>query len=269
MVERGIDVLEKDNIAEGEVLVGIASTPEDKIGRLEVVTNRYKLQGYLQGVPFAWVDLEAKDVVQDQGFDLLEKNLTPEVFEKFLQEGLLISFQDDKQLYLDKYHWQSIQFVAKNNTGYVGSVRLIMDSPENKFGLPTLEEDSIRIEEEYLDLCRSIKAELSQFAKIKQAPATVSVALLRIAAQFSKANEIKEWVATTDNLVIRLLNGVYFNFDLPKIGPSVHYLGSESTPILIDIDKSLDNAERKESSKDMARFIRGEEVQGFEWYTGI
>lgn len=274
MVEADTKVIEKDDreLREGEVIVGVATTPEEKIERLEVVTDRYKLQGYLQGVPFAWVDLDAKEVVEDNGYSLLEQNLEPAVLEKFLKEGLLISFRDSEQLYIDKYHWQSIQFVARNEQGYVGSVRLIMDTPDDqhcKFGLPTLCDKAIEIDEEWREAANKVTAELSQFAKLKEAPASVTVGLLRAVAQYSKKNNIEEWVATTDNMVVKLLNGIFFNFGLPKIGKSVQYLGSESTPILINIEQSLKNAEEKASSKEMARFIRGEEVKGFEWYTGI
>ncbi len=67
-----------------------------------------------------------------------------------------------------------------------------------------------------------------------------------------------------------MLNGIYFNFGLPKIGPSVRYLGSESTPQIINIEQAIQNADEKVSSRNMARFLRGEnDIQGFEWYTGV
>ncbi len=266
-----INVFEKD-LRDGEVIVGIASSPEEKIGRMQVVTDRYMFQGYLQGIPFVKMDLDARDVVGEGGFSLLEEHLDPEKLEDFMKEGLLISFMNEDPLYIDKYHWQSVQFVGITNQGYVGSVRLIMSNPTSEvptFKLPTLTDRKIKIEKEWKKAVKHIPAELSQFAKLKSAPGTVSVALLRAAAQYSRANGIEEWVATTDNLVIRLLNGIYFNFGLPKIGPSVCYLGSESTPILINIEESLNNAEQKASSKDTAKFLKGEAVPGFEWYTGI
>lgn len=61
-----------------------------------------------------------------------------------------------------------------------------------------------------------------------------------------------------------------FNFDLQKIGPEVSYLGSSSTPVLINIEQAIQNAEAKASSRDVARFLEGEnEIKGFEWYTGL
>lgn len=261
-------VIQEKELSEAEVSVGLAVTSEEKIGRLEVVTDRYIKEGYLQGIPFAMVDLKAEDVVQENGLGLLYDALDEGLFEKFIKEGLLLRFNGGQQLYLDKYHWQSAQFVAKTSLGYVGSVRLIMDN-NNSNKLPTLTDEKIQIEEEWREKVSHVHAELSQFAKLKEAPTSVSVALLRVAAQYSRANGIEEWVATTDNRVVKLLNGYFFNFGLPKIGPSVGYLGSESTPVLINIEESIKNAEIKPSSEGMAKFLRGEDVKGFEWYTGV
>lgn len=253
----------------------VIETPQEDIGRLEVVTDRYIREGYLQGMPFASVSLKADDVVGNDGLDLLSSELDTETFDKFMNEGLLLRFEDGIQIYLDKYHWQSVRFVAENNGEYVGSVRLIMDSGGlnyNHFPLPTLSDKNIHIYPEWEEKARAVQAELSQFAKAKgpNAPATVSVGLLRIAAQYSRAHDINEWLATTDNSVVRLLNGFLFNFDLPKIGPSVKYLGSESTPVYINIEECIKNAEKKEATKDMASFLRGENnIAGFEWYKGI
>ena len=267
-------IIPEKELGENEICVGLATTPEEKIGRLGVVTDRYIREGYLQGIPFAKVDLEARDVVEENGIGLLYDSLSEDLFDKFIKEGLLLRFSGGEQLYLDKYHWQSAQFVAKTRAGYVGSVRIIMydeGSKLNLFKLPTLVEQDINIDSEWKEKANTVKAELSQFAKIKEpyVPATVSIGLLRIAAQYSRANNIDEWVATTDNSVVKLLNGFMFNFDLPKIGPSVKYLGSESTPVLINIEQAIGNAEKKGSSEDIARFLRGDDVKGFEWYTGV
>ena len=138
--------------------------------------------------------------------------------------------------------------------------------------MPTREEESIQIEDNWKERAKTVKAELSQFAKQKEpyVPATVSLGLLRAAAQYSRANNIEEWLATIDNSVVRLFNGFMFNFDLPKIGPGVKYLGSESTPVLINIEQAIQNAQRKASSQDIARFLKGEnDIKGFEWYNGI
>lgn len=266
-------VIKEKELLEGEVSVGLAVTPQEMIGRLDVVTDRYIREGYLQGIPFARIDLEAEEVVQENGLGLLYESLEPKLFDKFLNEGLLLKFSGGQQLYLDKYHWQSAQFIAKTSQGIVGSVRLIMannDSGINMFQLPTLTDENILIEQDWREKVANVKAELSQFAKYKDVPTSVAVALLRIAAQYSRVNGVEEWLATTDNRVVKMLNGIYFNFGLPKIGPSVRYLGSESTPQLINIEQAIQNADEKVSSRNMARFLRGEnDIQGFEWYTGV
>lgn len=266
-------IIKEKEIEENEVCVGLATTPQEKIGRLAVVTERYIKEEYLQGIPFAGVNLFAEEVVDDNGIGLLYDSLNEELFDKFIKEGLLLRFRGGEQFYLDKYHWQSIQFVAKTKEGYVGSVRLIMANQDLRyFELPTLKEESIQIDNKWKERASIVKSELSQFAKQKEpyVPATVSIGLLRAAAQYSRANNIEEWLATTDNSVVKLLNGYMFNFELPKIGPSVKYMGSESTPVLINIEQAIQNAERKGSSQDIARFLRGENgVKGFEWYTGV
>jgi len=266
-------IIQEKELSEGEVSVGLAVTSEEKIGRLEVVAERYIREGYLQGIPFATVNLEAAQVVEDHGIGLLYDSFDDELFDKFINEGLLLRFRGGEQFYLDKYHWQSAQFVAKTKDGYVGSVRLIMHNPDlGHFELPTLKEQSIIINDEWKDHAKRVESELSQFAILKgsHAPATVSIGLLRVAAQYSRANNIEEWLATTDNSVVKLLNGYMFNFELPKIGPSVRYLGSESTPVLINIEQAIQNAEKKGSSQGIARFLRGENgIKGFEWYTGM
>ena len=273
-----MEISEKNETSEkekNEIYFGVVETPEEDIGRLEVVTDRYIREGYLQGMPFANVNLKAENTVGNDGFNLLYDELDGETFEKFMEEGLLLRFVDNKQIYLDKYHWQSIRFFAENDNECVGSVRLIIDNHSldtNHFPLPTLSDKDIHIDYQWQEKVKPIKAELSQFAKAKgpNAPATVSVGLLRAAAQYSRLHGIKEWLATTDNSVVRLLNGFLFNFDLPKIGPSVKYLGSESTPVYINIEDCIKNAEKKESTRNMALFLRGvNNVPGFEWYKGM
>lgn len=263
-------ILEKE-IGENEVVVGLESTPEQTIGRLEVVTGRYIREGYLQGAPYAYINgLLARDVVAQNGIGLLYDALDEELFKKLMDEGLLLEFNSGEKLYLDKYHWNSMGFVAQTKAGYVGSVRLIMN--DGVSSLPTLADESIVIDSQWREKITDIDTELSQFAVKKgiDTPTHVSLSLLRIAAQYSRANEIKQWLATTDNSVVRLLNGFMFNFDLPKIGPSVKYLGSQSTPVLIDIEQAIANASKKPASQEIAEFLRGKnDVKGFEWYTGV
>ena len=76
-------VIKEKELLEGEVSVGLAVTPQEMIGRLDVVTDRYIREGYLQGIPFARIDLEAEEVVQENGLGLLYESLEPKLFDKF------------------------------------------------------------------------------------------------------------------------------------------------------------------------------------------
>lgn len=133
------EVIIKEELGENEVCVGIAETPQEKIGRLQVVTERYIGEKYLQGITFAITNLSAEEVVEENGISLLYDSLEEELFQKFLKEGLLIRFKGGEQLfYLDKYNWQSVPFVAKTRSGYVGSARLIIsDMNTEYYDLPT------------------------------------------------------------------------------------------------------------------------------------
>ncbi|MBN2016070.1 hypothetical protein JW766_04525 [Candidatus Dojkabacteria bacterium] len=255
-------VMEYESLGEQEVAVGLAETVEQQVGRLSVVTDRYDKQGYLVDVPS--YDLEAgADELITGGMDYLRGVLDPDIYERFLREGVVFNLKNGVRMYLDKYHWQSVGFVAVTREGYVGSARLVF---LGEFGLPTQEDGHIVIDPEYAERASGAQAEFSQFAKLKSTHPGVAVALLRAAYQYSKSVGVEEWLATTDNFVIRLLNGAYFNFALPRIGETVFYLGSDSTPVWIDLEKALDSAYAKETSRDMSRFIRGERPEGFEWF---
>lgn len=259
-------------IQEGEVVIGKAETPEQMIGRLEVVTERYKNEGYLDEISVYYSELETEAIVGEDGFSVLEGNLPLDLYDEFMKKGLVIVSKEGKQLYIDKYHWQSIQFVAETTEGCVGSVRIILDKDQDGipvFPLPTLTDSDIQLSPEWEEIACATKAELSQFAKVRNAHPGVAVGLLRAAYMCSLENGIEAWVATTDNRVVRMLNGTYLNFNLPKIGPSVMYLGSLSTPIYIDLEEALRSSEGYDSSYMTARFLRGEDIPGFEWYTGV
>lgn len=263
--------LPDQELPRGEYGFGIATTPDETIGRLHVVTQRYSREGYLDEISEVETDIPVDLVISDQGLSFLERNLSPEYFHEFLEHGLLLRFPCGNTLYLDKYHWQSVQFVARGKEGIVGSARLILHNPdaELNFPLPTLSDRSISINPEHRDKAQSVDAEFSQFAKLKEAPSVVAIGLLRVAAQFSRWKGIPEWLATTDNVITRLLNSTFFNFGLPKIGPSVEYLGSMSTPIFINIETALQHAEGYDTSRASSNFLSGNNEPGFEWYHGV
>jgi hypothetical protein len=232
----------------------MASTIEDQMGRLEVVTERYELEHYLDGIgTVSMEDISPDILLSKEGFDILRGRLSSEEDESFMKDGILVE-HDGKKLYLDKYNWNSVPFVVKRGEEYLGSARLII---KNGFGLPTTNDPRIEISNLWKEKATQCTAEFSQFAVKKGAPMDSSVKLLKAAYDYSNYAGIENWVATTDNSVVRLLNSSFFKFDLPYIGPSVDYLGSASTPIFIDLEKALDNASKFESSRRIATFIRG------------
>ena len=255
--------MNKFQLKDNDILIGICHSAESQINRLELVTNIYLKQGYFQDIPSIAIDGNAEELIDHRGFTFIKNKLSVSQFELFLKTGLLFRTSCQKHLYLDKYFWQSINFFARSKEGCAGSLRLIMSKPicdDALFTLPTKSNMELQVFSEWLQRISEVNVELSQFAKEKAAPTATVVALLRAAAQFSLSNSIFDWIATTDNRVLRLLNGYYFNFQLPAIGPSTYYLGSESTPILINIENSLQCAASKESSKEIARYIRGENL---------
>jgi hypothetical protein len=250
---------------------GIASNPEEIVERLKVVTERYSSEEYLDGIQMADVASTPERIVQQGGYGALLGCLTAEQTDLFHNNGLVLCFPSGETLFLDKYHWQSIQYIAKKKGLVVGSARLILEGTDTfpSFPLPTTHDPAIQIAPEWMGKAHTIRAEFSHFVKRKGTPSTVPVGILRFASMHSSSIGVDEWLATIDGRVIRLLNGGFFNFCLPKIGPSVRYLGSESTPVYIHIADAISNASRGNPySKALALFLRGcNDVPGFEWYS--
>lgn len=234
----------------------VAESFEDKVGRLDVLTNRYFREDYLKDIHTVNLASEGdvSKILEDDGFDYLFSGLNDSQKDGFLNDGLIVKY-DNRRLYIDKYNWDSVPFVTKLGDEYTGSARLI--KKEGRFGLPTTSERTIEISDAWRSKVENSPVEFSQFAIVRGAPRETSVLLLKAAYLYSKENSIDSWIATTDSSVIRLLNSVFFNFNIPNVGPSVDYLGSLSTPVYIDLENVLDNAEKYEGSKKMANFIRG------------
>lgn len=268
MENEGITYQLQEVLNEGDVTVGVANTMEEQIGRLQVLTQKYQERNYLDDIHSLTLQIDAPSIIGKNGLQTLQELLSPDQYDLFRKDGLMLTFSDNKTLYIDKYHWSSIPFVAKTlGNRFVGSARLIIDE-DNGLGLPTLHDDRISIDHEWQTQAQNCKVEFSQFATIMATKP--SIALLRAAYKYSKdVLGTTEWLATTDNMVVRLLNGTYFHFNIPKIGPSVNYLGSESTPVYINCERSIENAGNNPQSSAIAQFLDGcEDVGGFEWYQG-
>jgi hypothetical protein len=106
-------------INDEKIYFGLALTPEEIINRLIIVTNRYMQESYLENTSFIKLNMKAEDVIADNGLSLVLDHLSSDLINIFIKNGLLIEFNEGIKLYLDKYQWQSEQFVAKNKTGYV------------------------------------------------------------------------------------------------------------------------------------------------------
>jgi hypothetical protein len=218
------------------------------------VTERYRLEGYLDNISTVELDdIPTEQLLSKEGLGILRSRFTPEQDEQFMCDGILVE-QNGKSLYIDKYNYNSVPFVVKQGEEYIGSARLII---KNGYGLPTTNDPRIEISNMWKDAVKDCNAEFSQFAVRKGAPMETSIQLLKAAYDYSKRTNLSGWLATTDNKVVRLLNSSFFQFDLPNIGPTVDYLGSLSTPVYIDFEKALSNAEKYTSSKRIAAFIRG------------
>lgn len=230
------------------------TTIEEHISRYLLVTQKYAQKGYLDGIEKNPVSKKIEDLFSNREIDLI-------IIDSLSMEGKLIS-DGVKEIYLDKYHSSSICFLAKDNVDVYGSARLIM---QNSQGLPTINDPAIQIFDDYRYVYNEDCAEFSQFV-VKDGKSThISIGLLKIAFQYSTTMlNIHKWVATIDNSVLRFLNSRFFNFDLAAIGPRVYYLGSECTPVLIDLNRALDNSRRLESSRKIAEYILGINTMGYE-----
>ena len=212
------------------ISVGIAKTEKDREGRLKVVTERY-LDPKINYI--------SPNDLNDQGF------------------------------YIDKYEQYSIPLVAKIGCDVVGSLRLIPNTPEC-IGLPINNEPKILIDGVWKQYVLGASYELSQFANSMSHRKDNRIAIGLIKAYMGVVDTMRQYtsVAIIDDRVAAILNGPYSGFNLPKIGPSVYYLGSSSTPVYININDGRQNS-RLNGHSELADFLLGrKDVAGFEWYIG-
>ena len=220
----------KECLDPNAISVGIARTEEDKCGRLRVVTERY---------------------------------LDPKI------SYILPTDLNEQGLYVDEYEKYSIPLVAKIGCDVVGSLRLIPNLPDC-IGLPINNEPKIVIDGKWKQYILSASYELSQFANSMSYRKDNRIAIGLIKSYMGIVDTMRQYtsVAIIDDRVAAILNGPYSGFDLPKIGPSVYYLGSTSTPVFININDGRQNS-RLNGHPELADFLSGRKnVPGFEWYVG-
>ena len=250
-----------DNLAnskKSKFLLKKATSIEEHISRYLLVTQKYSQKGYLKGIEKIQIHKKFENLLFENYINL---NNELDLFDDSTNEGKLIS-DGFIELFIDKYHWNSTCFLASDGSNTFGSARLITKDSQ---GLPTFKDPGILISDEFGYLCQENCAEFSQFVVKNGECAHISVGLLKLAFQFSTSvMNIKKWVATIDNSVLRFLNSRFFNFNLPAIGPCVYYLGSECTPVYIDLERTLENSARQQSSRAIAEYILDNNSEGFE-----
>ena len=246
-----------ENLENQKFLLKKTTSIEEQIARYVLVTQKYAQKGYLEAVE--------KIQINDKIENLLlagNKNLINELVKcnDLTSEGKLIS-DGFMEIFFDKYHWSSTCFVASDGLNALGSARLIT---KDSRGLPTFDDPGISIFDEYKFLYQEDCVEFSQFV-VKDGMCThISVGLLKLAYQYSMSvMRIKKWVATIDNSVLKFLNSRFFNFDLMAIGPCAYYLGSECTPVIIDLDCAIENSAKHESSRQIAEYILDNNNEGY------
>ncbi len=187
---------------------------------------------------------------------------------RYLKEGY-ISKEDlcPDGTYFDKYELYSIPLVAKIDGQVVASMRLIQNTSE--IGLPNNDPNQIKLFTEWKSRSSSAWFEVSQLAKDERYPShNATLGLIRSFIVFSLEQHNFLSVAVIDDAVRKMLNGPFMGFGLPEIGDTVHYMGSKSTPVFIDV-RDLTANSRKNGHNDLADFLEGNNnVVGFEWYMG-
>jgi hypothetical protein len=183
---------------------------------------------------------------------------------------------DDNGAYRDIWEVNSIPFVAKKGPHVVGSIRLIHRTRELRLPieLPDTDGFTMEIDPQYRELVNNASFEVSQLAKSPDpehaADRNITVAVVRgFIACLQQRGEEKYAVAGIDERVRRLLNGPTLRLGLPAIGPTSYYVGSNSTPVLVNVADMIESSKRS-NRKGLSDFLKqGQGVSGFEWYYGI
>lgn len=249
-----------DNNEEYRLLV--ASSIEDQIERYLLVTNKYHEKSYLQGIKTIKAGKEVNSLISSESLNELEENGFYKDILQSLSDGIILDFDNSQSIFFDRYHWNSIPFIAKKTGFTCGSARLIC---KDTTGLPTLDDPKITIFNRYTWVYEKASVEFSQFAVCNEPFSYASVGLLKLAYLYSiNVLHIDGWIAMIDNKVLKMLNSRFFNFNLQPIGADIEYLGSLCTPVYIDLEVALSNAESRPSSKAIADFIRCKSCVGYE-----
>lgn len=170
--------------------------------------------------------------------------------------------------YYDEYEDISVPIVAKINNEVAASMRIIPNLPS--IGVPVNNEPNITVYPEWENKIAQIPFEISQLAKSMNyyRDPRPTFALIRTYFAYSRMVGENDAAGVVDNRVKNVLNGKYMSFGLPDIGPSVSFMGSDSTPIYINIDDVINNT-AKAGHTNLAKFLDSGKADGFEWYKGM
>lgn len=256
-----------EHIQNGSIGVGVATTADQQVRRLSVLTGVYTTREYFSSIQK--VSLPETSSTQLAGLFRNEKrylhflhSYLSDKYEHFIEDGVIVSLSDGMELYIDSWEANSIPIVAMDENGNpVGSTRLILSG--SYYDMPSLH---VPIDDANEQRRNCAKAEYSQFA-VCQSKKNVSIALIRAAMQVSRSLDIPEWNAVIDDKVLRLMNRKY-KLGLLTIGPSNWHLGSSSTPIIANIDTMVHNSSRDTITKKISAFLSGENISEFGWYMG-
>lgn len=263
---------------DGVLTSGLAFGAQQQVDRLRVATLRYTREGYLNdlGQPVDMVGLEPTTMIE-MGLEEFSSQLTQEQRDRFLKDGIIVNVEGGHELYVDKWLFEdTIPIVGYEKVdGLIvptGSLRLIL--PRRGRDIPLFDNDEIAIYPEFITDASLSMAELSHLAVMPESSRLMASALLRKAVEIGKRLDLMVWGAVIDGKeiedekgrkrmtgVLGLMNGSAYSFGLPMIGPTVYHVGSDTTPVLIDVERALSNAESGEKSSkhsyQSAQFIRG------------
>ncbi len=177
--------------------------------------------------------------------------------------------------YRDLWERNAIPIVAKKGPYVVGSIRLVPRTTELRLPieLPDTDGFMMEIDPPYQELVNNASYEVSQLAKSPDpeyaADSNITVAVIRGFIAQLQQRGVDYAVAAIDARVKRLLNAPTLNLGLPAIGPTSYYVGSRSTPVLVNVADVIESS-KGAKRKNLSRFLaQGQGVPGYEWYKGI
>jgi len=160
----------------------------------------------------------------------------------------------------DEYDQHSIHFVALNNTGIIGTVRLILNG---EAGFPM--ERHCRVNPRAKKFPRHQIAEISRLAVFRmwRCPA-VTLGLMREVYRESKRLGIRFWYAAMEPKLARLLKKYHLRFN--QVGPLVDYHG-QRIPFIGNIEEIESYASAHDPNR-FQYFAEGLEEGWYSWPSG-